>query len=575
MARKSRRQNIDTPAVTTPAGKVYKTAVYARLSVEDSGKQDGGDSIENQVYLIKQFIGERPFLNLTAVYSDNGETGVNFDRPQFNKMMDDVKAKKIDCIVVKDLSRFGRNYIETGNYLEKIFPFLGIRFISVNDNYDNNDPDSTFDSLSISLKSLINDVYAKDISRKVTAALETKQQNGEFIGSHAAYGYLKSPENRHKLVVDEATAPVVRDIFRWKLEGMGNNVIARKLNDMGVLAPSRYRYEKGIVKDKRYANVLWVGTVIKSILLNPVYTGCLSQGKQKTRLLQGLCNERTTPDKWVIVPDTHEAIVSAETFAAVGEILDGITAAYHEKAGKYAELGNPENLFKRIIRCADCGTNLTRYKTVKPPSPKVNKPAKVYFHYICPTYEINQTRACKCKKSLNEEVLIDTVWETIKAEMDLCADTVRLVQKIQKNSAAKSKVKTVREQTAEVRRKINRCDTLLSSLYDDYTENILTEAEYLFARAKYREEKRLLQLKEDELIAVSVKHSGNFVEENKWVTALLRFNNEKQLTRAMLAELVDHVTVAENNRIGVTLKHRDEYEALLNFISESEAVISA
>ena len=393
MARTSRRNTATgaSGAVTgdlsvITAEKIYNTAIYARLSVEDSGKKDNGESIENQIYIAKQYIEERPYLNLCGTFVDNGETGVNFNRPQFNALMDEVKAGRINCIVVKDLSRFGRNYIETGNYLERVFPFLGVRFISVDDNYDTDNPESNSECLAIALKSLINDVYAKDISRKVTAALETKQKNGEFIGAYAAYGYLKSAEDNHKIVIDENTAPVVQDIFKWKMDGMGNNAIARKLNDMGIPSPNKYRYGLGLVKDGRYANLLWLNTTVKGILQNAVYTGCLVQGRKKTRLKNGLSPEMLTPDKWVIVDNTHDPIIDRETFDKVQGILQGIRAAYHEKAGKHADKGNPENIFKKLISCGDCGINLTRYKTV-------NRQGKVYFHYICPNYERNQTRA--------------------------------------------------------------------------------------------------------------------------------------------------------------------------------------
>ena len=561
MARKSRRHITDIPVTTLPIERVYKTAVYARLSVEDSGKKDGGDSIENQVYLIKQFIEERPFLKLCAVYCDNGETGVNFDRPEWNKMMNDIKAGKIDCIVVKDLSRFGRNYIETGNYLEKIFPFLGVRFLSINDNYDTNNPDRSSDSLAISLKSLINDVYAKDISRKVTAALETKQRNGEFIGNFAPYGYMKSPDDKHKIIIDTEVAEIVRDIFSWKLDGMGNNAIARKLNDMGIISPNMYRYTKGLLKNKQYADTLWLNRTVKGILENPTYTGCMSQGKKKTRLMQGLGPKRTTPDEWVIVENTHEPIIDKAVFDAVQDILSGIRNSYHEKAGKYAHIGNPENIFKGLLRCADCGVNLSRYKKVKP--------NKHYFFHVCPNYERNQTRICKCRKSANEEVLIETVFNAVKAEIDLCVDTIALVNKVQKNSKSTTRVKTIKEKTSETKKRIDRLDVLLSSLYNDYSDGILNESEYLFAKAKYLEEKRLFQLRLDELLLESAKHSEAFLSDNKWVAAMSKFKCEKQLNKDMLRELVDHIDISENNKASVVFKYRDEYEALLHFIAES------
>ena len=569
MARKSRKHIAAAGDLTvTPTEKIYNTAIYARLSIEDSGKRDNGDSVDNQVYLAKQYIEERPYLNLCGTFVDNGETGVNFNRPQFNALMDEIKAGRIDCIVVKDLSRFGRNYIETGNYLERVFPFLGVRFISVNDNYDNNNPESNSECLAIALKSLINDVYAKDISRKATAALEIKQKNGEFIGTYASYGYMKSSEDKHKIVIDEETAPVVRDIFKWKAEGMGNNAIARRLNDAGILSPNKYRYEKGLVKDNKYADLLWINTTVKTILQNPVYTGCMVQGRKKTRLAQGLRAEMLTPDKWVIVENTHEPIICRDTFDKVQAILQNIKKGYHEKAGKHADKGNPENIFLRLVSCGDCGVNLTRYKSV-------NRKDKVYYNYICPNYERNQERACSHRKSVKESELIESVWNAIRTEIDLSVDTERLAIRVQNGGKMKSRAKTVKEQIAGAKRKIERATSLSTALYDDYADGILTESEYIFAKAKYREEKRLWEERLDELIAEQARHTNNYVYDNKWIAALSRFRDSKELTRDMLLAVVERVIVYGNNKIEVVRKHRDEYEAILTHISESGVSISA
>jgi DNA invertase Pin-like site-specific DNA recombinase len=563
MARKSRKHIAVTgDAIAATAEKVYNTAIYARLSVEDSGKNDDGDSIENQVYMVKQFVEERPYLSHCGTFIDNGETGVTFDRPRWNALMDGIKAGRINCIVVKDLSRFGRNYIETGNLLEKVFPFLGVRFISVNDNYDTERPENNSECLAIALKSLINDVYAKDISRKSTAALETKQRNGEFIGTYASYGYMKSAADNHKIVIDEETAPVVRHIFRWKIEGMGNNAIARRLNDMGIPSPNRYRYGLGLVKDARYANLLWINTTVKSILENAVYTGCLVQGRKKTRLAQGLGPENLAPDKWVVAPNTHEPIISRETFGEVQEILRKIKTAYHEKAGKYADIGNPENIFKGLVSCGDCGVNLSRYKTV-------NRNGKVYYNYICPNYERNQTRACPHRKGVGEPLLIESVWNAVRAEIALFADMERLALKVQKGGTVRARAKTIKERITEAKRKIERAAVLSTTLYGDYADGILSESEYLFAKAKFREEKRLWEQRLDELAAEEIKHTGAFVSDNKWIAALSRFRDSKELTREMLLAVVERVIVSGSNDINVVFKHRDEFDALMLHISES------
>jgi len=572
MARRSRKEldTTDTAIVhmdiaTQSNIKIFKTAIYARLSAEDSGKKDS-DTIENQIHLVKQYISERPYLQLTAVFSDNGETGTKFDRPQFNKMMDAVRRSDIDCIVVKDLSRFGRNYIETGNHLEKIFPFMGTRFISVNDGYDNQDPNSSYDNLSISLKSLINDVYAKDTSRKVKAALEAKQRKGEYLGAYAAYGYLRSDIDDSKLVVNNETAPTVRDIFRWKLEGESYTSIARKLNDIGILSPGRYLYQNCMVRHDKYSKSIWKPETVKGILMNPVYMGYMSQGKRKSRLLLGLPSTAKKSDEWINIPDMHEAIVDKETFEAVADMLASITANYHQKAHRSSDKGiatheKSKNIFIGILRCADCGAKMKRRK-------RILAGGKIIYHYLCAEYLVNHTRVCKCSKYIREEKLIDVVWGRIKIEIALCVDVVRVVNRIQNSTAAKSKATSIKEQISSVQKKIKRLDSLLSGLYGDYSENILTESEYIFTKAKHKEEKGLLQLQLDELHAEIEKLSDGYISGNEWASAMTKFKGEQSLSREILLSLVDNITVAEGNLITITFKHKDEYAALMGYMDE-------
>ena len=314
MARKSRRNTAADNTAAEPVT-VFNTAIYARLSLEDGGKK-GADTLDAQIELVRHFITQRPYLRLRAVFTDNGETGMNFDRPGFAAMMEEVKQGRINCIVVKDLSRLGRNYIDTGNYLETIFPLLKTRFIAVNDNYDNADFISR-DNLVVSLKNLINDVYSKDISRKVKAAMAVKQRRGDFLGSNAAYGYLRRADDNRKLVVNPETAPTVRDIFAKRLAGESYAGIARDLNNAGTPSPARYLYLNGLVRHNKFANCLWDPTTVKGILKNPVYIGCMALGKKQSRTALGLPQLYVSPDKWLITPDAHEAIIDKKTFDAV------------------------------------------------------------------------------------------------------------------------------------------------------------------------------------------------------------------------------------------------------------------
>ena len=249
MARTKRKVNPVLP-VTAPATqpqRMYQASGYVRLSVEDSGKP-GADTIATQRELIQSYIDSQPDMQFYDLYCDNGRTGTNFDRPEFERLMDDVRAGKVDCIVVKDLSRFGRNYRETGNYLERLFPLLGVRFIAVNDHFDTLTAERSQDGYIVPLKNIMNAVYSKDISRKILPALTTKRQNGEFIGTWAAYGYQKCPDDRHRIEPDAETAPVVREMFQWRLSGLSYQSIARKLNERSIPSPARYHYLKGDAK---------------------------------------------------------------------------------------------------------------------------------------------------------------------------------------------------------------------------------------------------------------------------------------------------------------------------------------
>ena len=341
MARVSRRKQIaaaqGVPVDELPKAavlRIFRTALYVRLSIMDTRDRKDSESLQTQIDYLCGYIAKHPDLELYDCYRDNGETGTNFERPGFQRMMEDVKAGRVDCIIVKDLSRFGRDFLETGNFLEKVLPFMGVRFISVNDNYDSIRADSG-EAMTIALKNLMNDIYAKDISQKVYSALDTKKRSGEFIGNFAAYGYVKSPEDRHKLAVDPDAAKVVRRIFRMKKDGMSNAAIARTLTAEQIPNPNYHRYLQGIIFAKRFSeNAPWQTQTVKHILENPVYLGHMAQGKKITKLHAGQKQKTMPSSEWIIVPNTHEAIIEQELFDAVQAILKAKHEEYHSRLGK-------------------------------------------------------------------------------------------------------------------------------------------------------------------------------------------------------------------------------------------------
>jgi DNA invertase Pin-like site-specific DNA recombinase len=556
MPRKSRK--IPYGDVQLTVGKIYNVAIYARLSLKNSGKPDG-DSIENQIRMAQDFIGDHSNLRLVATFADNGETGTNFNRPFFNEMMDAVKSGKINCIIVKDLSRFGRNYIETGNYLEKIFPFLGVRFISITDNYDSNDPKAE-GSLTLSLKSLVNDIYAKDISKKVSSTMLARQKNGVFIGNHAPYGYKKSETAKGKLEIDPLAASVVKEIFAMKLENVANNQIAKQLNERGVPSPSNYRQKLGIIKTDKYANSLWQQQTVKSILSNPVYTGCMSQGKHKRSLAAGMPAMRTAPDEWINVPDMHDAIVDKSTFDAVTAMMSTAREEHHNRRS-FAHLGNAENIFKGVLVCAECGANLVRYKDVRY---RQKKPS-VSYHFHCQNYGHNSK--CTTRKYVKEKVLKQVIWEIVKSQMDIQVDLLSLMQKLKNSPAYKHNQNKAKKRMADIRTNLSHIDTRIASSYDSYAEGVLSEQEYSFTKAKYKDEKAALECELDEMRSANEQFC-----ESKWTDEFAIFEKSDELTAELINAVISRVRVSGRDELSVEFRHKDVCRDLMSKLAELEAI---
>jgi DNA invertase Pin-like site-specific DNA recombinase len=334
--------------------KIYNAALYVRISKDDGDKAES-DSIINQKELIKDYLRSIPEIQLCSERVDDGFSGVDFLRPDFEAMMEDIRAGKINCVVVKDLSRFGRNYIEVGKYLENIFPFLGVRFISVNDQFDSANKRTDAEELILPFKNLINDAYSRDLSVKIRSQLLVKRKNGDYIGNFAVYGYTKSPENKNRLVVDEYASEVVRDIFRWKLEGLSGQAIANRLNAKGELSPMEYKRYCGLnfsTSFKVNSKAGWSPLAVKRILSNPVYTGVLEQGKVTTPNHKLKNRISKSQEDWNVVRDAHEPIICKLVFDLIADLLASDTRAASKEKAVY--------IFSGKLFCADCGNSMVR-----------------------------------------------------------------------------------------------------------------------------------------------------------------------------------------------------------------------
>lgn len=555
MARVSRKAAImqaDREPVASSPERIYQTAIYVRLSVEDNNRTGDQESITMQRYMLEKFVSAQEDMRLCGIFCDNGETGTNFNRPDFERLMDEIRSRRIDCIVVKDLSRFGRNYVETGYYLEKIFPYLGVRFVAVNDSYDSA-KDKGGNELILSLKNLVNDLYAKDISQKVNSAISTKQRNGEFIGAFPPYGYLKSPEDKHKLIIDPETAPVVRDIFHWKLEGLGMMQIARRLNERGIPSPAVYHVLCGHKKKMPTGTgAIWQAQIIKLMTGNPVYAGHMAQGKTKKSLSDGQPTTVIPKADWIMVCNTHEAIVDQETFDRVQAIKEQRHEECCSRRGKYP---STENIFKGMLICGDCGTKMVRYKNVSPAG-------AVRYTFICRVYAENLSGQGCSIKCVGEPELMEAVFKDMQIRLVEAGRLEKLLKKLQGQTAFQAKQKALAEQIKSLQQETARNTAYREGLFEEYTAHTLTEQEYLSYKQKYDQKaveysEKLAQLQQEEEALTKT-----LTPQNEWITALKKHRKDKVITRKMVLELIHHIKVTGYNEIEIVWNFQDEFKRL-------------
>lgn len=554
MARVSRKSDRPVEAVQAPG--LFRTALYLRLSVEDNGKKDA-DSLENQEAFLRGYVAERPYLALSGVYTDNGRTGTDFDRPAFSRMLEDVRARKIDCIVVKDLSRLGRNYVETGNLLEKVFPFLGVRFIAVNDHYDSADLSSS-EELGASLKNLINDIYAKDISRKSGSALKAKRLRGEYVGSYAPYGYLKDPSNKNHLIPDPETLDTVREIFQLRAEGNGISTITRILNERGIPSPGRLRFERGIFSNnnQKGKDLPWNRHVLSDILKNVVYIGHLAQGRSGSALYRGIPFHRTEEAEWDVVENTHEPIIEMELWGKVQAVNEQAAEKYKSCYGKYAHLPKRENPYGSLLRCADCGRVLKQVHSYS------HDGKKGYFNYKCPEHIELGDAACP-KKNIRADDLDAAVLAILRRQMDLFLDVQKVLKECLAMEKTRSKQKAPAESMQALEQEIDKRNRQCTDLYADYKEGILTRDEYVYAKKRYLDEIQGMKRQLSEQKGVRKKMEKLVDGEQKWSQLIEQYYLADRVSAEMIQAMVKSMTLDTDNSISIEFRYMDEFEKML------------
>lgn len=564
MARKSRKNTGAVIEAPVQISNYFPTAIYVRLSIENSGKDDDGDSIANQISFCKAYLAEHTDLKLYDIYEDNGEKGTNFDRPEFKRMMDDIRSGKVKCVLVKDLSRFGRDYIEAGEYLEKIFPFMGIRFISITDGYDSLNCDDAESALMIPLKNMINDVYAKDISRKIITSFRARQEKGEFLPAFAPYGYVKSKEVAYRYEIDQETAPYVRMIFEWKAEGVSHNEICKRLNDMGAVTPARRKVDLGIWRAEKYKHTVWHGRTIIDILKNPTYTGCIVYGRIPKSLYEGIKMHRAPEEEWRYVPDAHEPIISQELFDKVQKMFADRAEKFKAKMDENAPLRElVTNHFKGKIYCGDCGK---RMRFVKP-TDKRYPVDQDHAVYVCGGYLDSGYSRCS-RHSIRYPVVADAVLAAINIQLELALKQEQLIRQMRGSVKEKNLIDKYVGQINYLSQELKKLNGKREALFENFAEGILDEAEYQFAKKKYDEEAKEIEKKLTVEKAKKVQLDDILSLSNEWLVAIHKAENVTEIDAGLVKHLVSSVKIFEDNRVEVELNFCDQRNIFNRIIAE-------
>ena len=536
MARKSRK-NIAV-VEEAPAIKVWRAALYIRLSVEFNGKR--GDSLETQRQIMEAYVTLCPDIEVAEIYIDNGISGQTFEQAAFQHLLNDIEAGKIDCVVVKDLSRLGRNTIDTGYYIEKYFPLHQVRFIAVNDQYDSEDGENSANHMIVPLKNMINEAYAADISRRVAAQQRQAMRDGEFVGSRPPYGYRKDPDNCHHLLVNEDTAPTVRQIFQWAAEGVALNDMVKRLNEAKVPTPGHYLASVGLITNQRLmGSGKWQTWTVGKILEAEVYTGDMVQGKSRT---VGRKQVSTAPMDWIVVRDTHEALVSREMFELVQAVRQNAAVKYTVTEKK----PYTENILQGRVFCGCCGKNLHRQKS------------HGRYFYRCITNDRLGKDACPGDiRYLKEADLFDTILIVIRQKAGAVMGSGLYLKRQDSKIAAKKAA--VDREIDQLRGETEKNQALLKGLYENFVTGILTRAEYLELKEDYSgkvrtavERVRELQAQQSELEAL-VKDCASLADK------LAAAEKDKALTARLVGQVIERVTVSGPGDVAIQFRFEDSF----------------
>ena len=528
----------------------YVIALYLRLSLEDDGFSES-ESIANQRGLLNHYIKScDEFAGCKVLeFMDDGYTGTNFNRPAVTDMLNQVKDGKINCVVVKDFSRFGRNHIEVGDYIEQIFPFLGVRFISVNNNFDSKNHNMQAGTLDIAFTNLIYDYYSKDISKKVTSAKQAKMRKGDYMSSTAFYGYRKMPSNKNRLEIDPVAAEYVRKVFALCLEGKSTGTIARELNSQNIPTPLVYKRSIGYNRKWNIVNSTnhWTRAMVLKLLREERYIGITISGKTKAGKVGSKQNVKQLRSEWIAVHNTHEPIVANEVFDKAQQIL-GLPS---ERMAFMAK----EHLFSGKLICGHCNHIMRgRYDKERP-------------YFFCETVKV---RKSKCA---TEKIYEDTLGEIVLAsvvkyaEIALCADNILQ----QRKSNADERIIKIADDISSLRTEIEKVKSTKVALYENYKEGTLTKDMYLDERS--RSDNSITKM-ESEIVKMEseIEAIQDEANSNNFVDCFKKHLHIDALTPQLVSELVSAIKIYDNDSIEIIWNFEDDFQRVLQLFMAEQRV---
>lgn len=543
--------------------------VYARLSIEDEDDEEQ-NSIGNQKKIVLDYLKDKDDITVAEYYSDNGYTGMNYSRPDFQRMMNDLRSGKINCVIVKDISRLGRHFVMTSEFVEKIFPMMGIRLICVNDDYDSSNENCDSSALLLPFKMVMNDSYVKDISKKIRSSINAKINSGEYLPSASSipYGYVRNAE-KNTFDIDEEVAPVIVRIFEMRANGIALNSIAKTLNEEGIPCPGKLRYIRGITKAEKYENASWIHGTLRKMLMDQVYIGNRVHGRVK-RDKVGMEKTRRSEEEWRVIENAHAPIISKELFGKVQAAMNEAVAKRNSGKKQEAPATDHRDTFREKVYCGDCGSMMRACKGLG--RANENGERKAFVYYDCGKF-LDSGRAICSPHYVRQESIMEVLRNVLDTQISAAVDLEQLLKEVQSMPKVIHYEISIQNQLMSVQSKRRNMEQRLEQLIVDLTEGLIDKNEYAYAKKRYNDEYENLLEEENRLFASSKKLDHIVATSSQWIQFVKEYRRIPEIDRKAVEYLIKRINIYPNKRIQIILNYEDPFRLVTEYLEEIPEVL--